>query len=71
MAIPICTTSDYIVNGPKNILSEWPSLQQAGFAYIDAVLPNPANAEEAYFFCGEQYALINIKPCKIVNVTHR
>ncbi|KAJ6505557.1 hypothetical protein C8R45DRAFT_1182196 [Mycena sanguinolenta] len=56
------TTDDYIINGPKKILDEWPSLRKAGFAKIDAVLPNPANSDEAYFFSGSQYALINIKP---------
>ncbi|KAI0676608.1 hypothetical protein C8Q78DRAFT_1065378 [Trametes maxima] len=56
------TTSDYIVNGPKNTVGEWPSLRQAGFKTVDAVLPNPANSDEAYFFSGERYALINIKP---------
>ena len=40
----------------------WPSLKLAGFKTVDAVLPNPANSDEAYFFSGEQYALINIKP---------
>jgi len=55
------TTDDYIVDGPKNILAEWPSLKKAGFARLDAVLPNPANSDEAYFFSGERYVLINIK----------
>ncbi|KIM41605.1 hypothetical protein M413DRAFT_27915 [Hebeloma cylindrosporum] len=56
------TNNDYIVNGPKFIANEWPSLRQAGFTTIDSVLRNPANSEEAYFFSGSQYALINIKP---------
>jgi hypothetical protein len=60
----IGTTDDYIINGPKKIMDEWPSLRKAGFATIDAVLPNPANSDEAYFFSRSQYALIDIKPGK-------
>lgn len=56
------TTDDYIINGPKNIQTEWPSLKKAKFAKIDAVLPHPTSSDEAYFFSGSQYALINIKP---------
>ncbi|KIM41543.1 hypothetical protein M413DRAFT_27869 [Hebeloma cylindrosporum] len=56
------TTNDYIINGPKEIASEWPSLRKAGFTRVDAVLRNPGNRDEAYFFSGNQYALINIKP---------
>jgi hypothetical protein len=57
------STGDYIVNGPKSIGDNWPSLRQAGFADgVDAALPNPRKSEEAYFFCGDKYALINIKP---------
>ena len=53
--------NDLIINGPKNIISEWPSLKSAGFKTIDAILPNPVNREEAYFFRGDEYALINIQ----------
>ncbi|KAJ7682093.1 hypothetical protein DFH06DRAFT_1160205 [Mycena polygramma] len=56
------TNDDYIVNGPKPILDNWPSLKKAGFGRVDTILPNPANRAEAYFFSGSQYALINIKP---------
>lgn len=56
------SSADYIINGPKNIAQEWPSLREAGFTTVDAVLPNPANKEEAYFFSGDQYVLINIQP---------
>ncbi|KAE8446430.1 hypothetical protein EG329_012035 [Mollisiaceae sp. DMI_Dod_QoI] len=65
------TSNDYIVNGPKQIMTEWPSLRSAGFDTVDAVLPNPNNQREAYFFSRENYALISIKPGtnddKIVN----
>lgn len=53
---------DKIVLGPKNISTEWPSLLEAGFGSVDAVLPNPDNIDEAYFFYGTQYALIKVKP---------
>lgn len=29
---------------------------------MDAILPNPSNYKEAYFFSGNQYALINVQP---------
>ncbi|KIM41606.1 hypothetical protein M413DRAFT_27916 [Hebeloma cylindrosporum] len=56
------STGDYIRNGPKSIANEWPSLNQAGFATVDAVLPNPADKSQAYFFSGTRYALIKINP---------
>jgi len=56
----IGTPNDYVIDGPKNIITEWPSLRYAGFKAIDAVLLNPVNSEQAYFFRGEQYALIHI-----------
>jgi len=54
------TPNDVVIDGPKNIITEWPSLRNAGFKAIDAVLLNPMNSEQAYFFRGEQYALIHI-----------
>jgi len=55
------TPNDYVIDGPKNIVAEWPSLKYAGFKTIDAVLPNPLNREQAYFFRGDQYILIHIQ----------
>ncbi|KZT00675.1 uncharacterized protein LAESUDRAFT_816417 [Laetiporus sulphureus 93-53] len=55
------TNADSIVNGPKAIRDDWPSLSQAGFKTVDTALPNPANFDEAYFFSGEQYVLINVR----------
>jgi hypothetical protein len=43
-------------------VDEWPSLKQANFDTVDVVLPNPSNSDEAYFFSGRQYALIDIQP---------
>lgn len=52
-----------IINGPKMVVTEWPSLRKAGFAgRVSAILPNPGNSYEAYFFCEDKYALISIKP---------
>ncbi|KAG8737308.1 hypothetical protein FRC10_008366 [Ceratobasidium sp. 414] len=57
------TTDDYIVQTPRDILANWPSLAGIGFDKIDSVLPNPENAdEEAYFFSGSRYALVKINP---------
>jgi len=54
------TPNDCVIDGPKNIIAEWPSLRDAGFKTIDAALLNPVNSEQAYFFRGEQYVLIHI-----------
>jgi len=54
------TPNDCVIDGPKNIIAEWPSLRDAGFKTIDAVLLNPVNSEQAYFFRGEQYVLVHI-----------
>ncbi|KAF8651597.1 hypothetical protein AX16_004687 [Volvariella volvacea WC 439] len=56
------TTDDYIINGPKSIVSEWPSLRNAGFSMVDAVLPSPNGNGETYFFSGNRYALIRVIP---------
>lgn len=56
------TTDDTIVTGPKSVVDYWPALKEAGFATVDAVLPNPDNKGQAYFFSGENYALIEINP---------
>jgi len=53
--------SQYVAKGTQDIATGWPSLHSAGFQMVDAVLPNPANNDEAYFFSGEQYAIINVK----------
>lgn len=50
------TTDDYIITGPKKTMDFWPSLKKCGFEKIDAVMP--IGPQEAYFFCGHQYARI-------------
>jgi hypothetical protein len=59
------TTDDFIINGPKPILSEWPSLRKAGFNTVDAVLPSPADSNETYFFSGERYVLVYFEPGRV------
>lgn len=62
-----------IVNGPKVIVNEWPSLKASNFTSVDAALPfiqrystdtgYELTAEnEAYFFRDKYYSLIKIKP---------
>ncbi|KAI3317683.1 Hemopexin-like domain-containing protein [Xylariaceae sp. AK1471] len=46
--------------GVKNIVDVWPALHEAKFLGVDAVLPNPSNNHEAYFFFREHYILVNI-----------
>ncbi|KAI0860057.1 hypothetical protein F4860DRAFT_515317 [Xylaria cubensis] len=64
---------DRIVNGPKVIANEWPSLRSSNFFSVDAVLPTVIRAHtnegyelvaenEAYFFCGKSYSLIKVEP---------
>lgn len=61
---PVGATDDYIIDGPKSIHDNWPSLKQAGFKTVDAALPNPSKHDEAYIFSGDQYALIKVKTGK-------
>ncbi|KAG8780961.1 hypothetical protein FRC12_022387 [Ceratobasidium sp. 428] len=56
------TNSDWVVNGPKKIATEWPSLKQAGCKSVDAVLPYPGVAKQAYFFCGLEYVVVKYTP---------
>ncbi|KAG9126156.1 hypothetical protein FRC07_004675 [Ceratobasidium sp. 392] len=56
------TNSDWVINGPKKIASEWPSLKKAGCKTVDAVLPYPGVEKQAYFFCGSKYTVIKYAP---------
>jgi hypothetical protein len=56
------STDDKINNGPKTITSYWPGLKEAGFDSVDAILPFSDDPNTAYFFHGEQYAVIQINP---------
>lgn len=59
-------SNDCIVDGPKNIIAEWASLKSAGFKTVDAILPNPLNREQAYFFRDDQYVLVHIQQGKFL-----
>ncbi|KAG6550501.1 hypothetical protein Mapa_007975 [Marchantia paleacea] len=61
MVIP-STSDDYIIDGPRVIVDAWPSLRQAGFTTVDAILPSPNGDGEVYFFRGTQYVLVKVKP---------
>lgn len=52
--------------GVQSIATSWPALHEAQFLSVDAVLPNPANTDEAYFFYRENYILVNITTRKKV-----
>lgn len=46
--------------GVQSIVDAWPALHEANFLAIDAVIPNPKNSDEAYFFFRDKYILVNI-----------
>ena len=54
------TINDDIPSDSKPLFRNWPSLVKAGFGIVDAVLPNPRNKQEMYFFYLGRYALINM-----------
>ncbi|CAE6489651.1 unnamed protein product [Rhizoctonia solani] len=56
------TTDDEITYGPTETHKEWASLKEAGFGWIDTVLPIPGHDHRAYFFCGDKYARIEYVP---------
>ncbi|KAH7329813.1 Hemopexin-like domain-containing protein [Rhizoctonia solani] len=56
------TGNDKITYGPTETHKEWASLKEAGFNYIDAILPIPGHDHRAYFFCGDKYARIEYVP---------
>lgn len=62
------SNDDFIVDGPKGIQDDWPSLKEAGFQTVDAALPNPANSDEAYFFSGDTYVLVGVKPGQLAQL---
>lgn len=56
------TKDDPIINGLKHITAEWPSLRDAWFTTVDAVLLDPAENSETYFFSGARYVHVKIIP---------
>jgi hypothetical protein len=55
-------TDDTIAYGPTEFAKEWASLKEAGFGWVDAILPIPGHDHRAYFFCGDKYARIEYVP---------
>jgi hypothetical protein len=45
-------TGNYIINGPKTIVDQWPSSKQAQFATVDAILRHSYDPSHACFFSG-------------------
>ncbi|KAG6861834.1 hypothetical protein C0995_011131 [Termitomyces sp. Mi166 len=56
-------TFDYIIGGVAEI-SHWKSLREAGFTTVDAVLPVCGNKNQAYFFSGDFFILVDFEPGK-------
>ncbi|KAF8704332.1 hypothetical protein RHS03_06047, partial [Rhizoctonia solani] len=56
--------NDVVVGPAKAIHSGWGSLKEAGFGHIDGALIVPGKTDEAYFFCGEQYARVWFQEAK-------
>ncbi|KAB5588702.1 Albumin-2 [Ceratobasidium theobromae] len=53
---------DSIQYGPTEFAKEWPTLKEAEFAQVDAILPIPGHQYRSYFFCGSRYARIEFTP---------
>ncbi|CAE6437405.1 unnamed protein product [Rhizoctonia solani] len=51
-----------IAYGPTEFVKDWPSLKEAGFDRVDAILPIFGYDYHAYFFCGDKYAHIEYVP---------
>lgn len=56
------TPTEEVVFGPRIIVDEWKTLDQAGFDTVDAALPVPGHDGQAYFFSGSQYVKIKFVP---------
>jgi len=53
---------DRVISGPSSIVSGWASLNKADFKVVDAVLSNPLDKEQAWFFSGEKYVKVSWRP---------
>ncbi|KAG6861580.1 hypothetical protein C0995_014876 [Termitomyces sp. Mi166 len=47
-----------LVVGPRPIIEDWPSLAEANFDDVDAILPNPEDTQQMYFFSGATFDYI-------------
>ncbi|EKV14606.1 Hemopexin/matrixin [Penicillium digitatum] len=53
-------STDKIVNKVAPIAEGWPSLVQAGFDCVDAIVPNLSGQDLYYVFNGDQFAVIKV-----------
>jgi len=51
---------DEIINGPSLISKGWPSLVEAGFDIVDAIVASPGGGDVYYVFCGVKYVRIKV-----------
>ncbi|KAK2762184.1 hypothetical protein FQN54_001193 [Arachnomyces sp. PD_36] len=59
-----------ITVGPTKIARNWPGLANVGFTTVDAVLPHPTAAGEAYFFFGGRYVRYKVPDDRIIYGPH-
>ncbi|KAJ5972145.1 Hemopexin/matrixin [Penicillium vulpinum] len=52
--------TDKLVNKVAPIAQGWPSLVQAGFDCVDAIVPSPSGQDLYYVFRGDQFAVIKV-----------
>lgn len=53
-------STDKIVNKVAPIAEGWPSLVQAGFDRVDAIVASPSGQDHYYVFHGDQFAVIKV-----------
>ncbi|KXG52979.1 Hemopexin/matrixin [Penicillium griseofulvum] len=53
-------STDKMVNKVAPIAQGWPSLVQAGFDCVDAIVPSPTGHDHYYVFRGDQFAVIKV-----------
>lgn len=58
--VRVDNSTDEIINGPSPISQGWPSITQAGFDAVDAILPSPTGGDVYYVFRGDKYAKIKV-----------
>ena len=53
--------------GVQALFSSWPATHKAMFTQLDAILPDPRNADQVYFFCKTQYAVAKLSNKSLVD----
>ncbi|WEW60449.1 hypothetical protein PRK78_005935 [Emydomyces testavorans] len=56
------TSEEKKVFGPAAIRTEWKLLQDAGFEWVDAMLPSTHDGKKIYVFCGTRYLRCSYVP---------